>query len=100
MGLLNRAQKTMICGALIFAFFMIGCERPKKDSNAMENIDARVEALMSEMTLEDKLNLMDGDTPFWSGFGEMVGTLNCPPCHREYGKYSSCLSFTTFSNRT
>ena len=69
----------MICAALILAAFIIGCGRPEKDSDAMKNIDARVEALMKNMSLEDKLNLMDGDTPFWSGFGEMVNGYNVHP---------------------
>ncbi len=41
--------------------------------------NGQVQALMENMTLEDKLNLMDGDTPFWTGFGEMANEYNVHP---------------------
>ena len=33
----------------------------------MDNTGEQVQALMDKMTLDEKLNVMDGDTPFWSG---------------------------------
>ncbi len=35
-------------------------------------IDSRARLLLSELTLEEKLSLMDGDTPFWPGLTEMM----------------------------
>lgn len=35
-------------------------------------IDSRARLLLSELTLEEKLRLMDGDTPFWPGLTEMM----------------------------
>lgn len=37
-----------------------------------EQIDARTRALLAELTLDEKLSLMDGDTPFWPGLAEMM----------------------------
>jgi beta-glucosidase len=34
-------------------------------------IEAKARALLAELTFEEKLGLMDGDAPFWSGLGEM-----------------------------
>ena len=35
-------------------------------------IDARARALLAQLTLDEKLGLMDGDTPFWPGLAEMM----------------------------
>jgi len=35
-------------------------------------IDARARELLSALTLDEKLGLMDGDTPFWPGLAEMM----------------------------
>jgi beta-glucosidase len=37
-----------------------------------EQIDAKARELLSKLSLEEKLGLMDGDTPFWSGLAEMM----------------------------
>ncbi|HVU24235.1 MAG TPA: glycoside hydrolase family 3 C-terminal domain-containing protein [Opitutus sp.] len=37
-----------------------------------EQIDARARALRAQLTLEEKLALMDGDTAFWPGLAEMM----------------------------
>jgi beta-glucosidase len=38
-----------------------------------EEIDEKSRALLAELTLDEKLGMMDADTPFWPGFIEMVG---------------------------
>jgi len=35
--------------------------------------DPEVEKLLGELTLAEKLSLLDGDWPFWSGIREMMG---------------------------
>jgi len=35
-------------------------------------IDARTRELLAKLTLDEKLGLMDGDTPFWPGLAEMM----------------------------
>ena len=45
----------------------------------MNTLKNKVQHLMDKMTLADKLSLMDGDTPFWTGFGEMVKGYNVNP---------------------
>ncbi len=37
-----------------------------------EQIDARARDLLGQLTLDEKLGLMDGDTPFWPGLAEMM----------------------------
>lgn len=37
-----------------------------------EQIDSRVGELLAQLTFEEKLGLMDGDTPFWPGLAEMM----------------------------
>lgn len=37
-----------------------------------EQIDTRARQLLAQLTLDEKLGLMDGDTPFWSGLAEMM----------------------------
>jgi beta-glucosidase len=37
------------------------------------DVDKRVDDLMAELTLDEKLSMMDGDTPFWPGLTEMTG---------------------------
>src|SRR5437879_13666270 len=34
-------------------------------------IEERAEALLDQLTLEEKIGLMDGDPPFWPGLAEM-----------------------------
>jgi beta-glucosidase len=34
---------------------------------------ARAEDLLAQLSLEEKLKMMDGDTPLWAGFTEMMG---------------------------
>ena len=36
-------------------------------------IGARARELLAQLTLEEKIGMMDGDTPFWSGMLEMMG---------------------------
>jgi beta-glucosidase len=38
-----------------------------------EQIDARVHELLAQLTLDEKIDMMDGDLPFWSGLVEMMG---------------------------
>ena len=35
-------------------------------------IDARAHDLLAQLTIDEKLGLMDGDTPFWPGLAEMM----------------------------
>lgn len=37
-----------------------------------EQIEARARELLAQLTRDDKLGLMDGDTPFWPGLAEMM----------------------------
>lgn len=37
-----------------------------------EEIEARVDALLAELTLDEKLGMMDADTPFWPGMVDMM----------------------------
>jgi beta-glucosidase len=38
-----------------------------------EQIEARSGELLAQLTLDEKLDMMDGDTPFWAGLTEMMG---------------------------
>ncbi len=69
----------MLCLAIILTSLLFGCSKPEKESKAMDNIKVQVRALMDKMSLEDKLNMMDGDTPFWTGFREMTNGYNVKP---------------------
>ena len=69
----------MLCLAFILISSITGCGRSEKESIPVDNIKEQVETLMDKMTLEDKLNMMDGDIPFWSGFEEMVKGYNVKP---------------------
>ncbi|WP_421723242.1 glycoside hydrolase family 3 C-terminal domain-containing protein [Bauldia sp.] len=37
----------------------------------VDHVEARVEALLAELTLDEKLGLMDGDLTFWKGLAKM-----------------------------
>jgi len=37
-----------------------------------DQIDVRARELLAQLTLDEKLGLMDGDTPFWPGLAEMM----------------------------
>ena len=37
-----------------------------------DEIDARARELLRQLSVEEKLSLMDGDTPFWPGLNEML----------------------------
>ena len=37
-----------------------------------QQIEARARGLLAQLTLDEKLGLMDGDTPFWPGLAEMM----------------------------
>lgn len=43
------------------------------------NLEAETEALMSRLTLEEKLWLLDGDSEFWAGIAEMSEGYNLRP---------------------
>ncbi len=45
-------------------------ETPEQLTSAQ--IDARARALLAGLTLDEKLGLLDGDTPFWPGLAEMM----------------------------
>ena len=58
------------------------------ESLSVEEIDARARALLADLTLAEKLSLLDGDWPFWTGIREMIapagttaarGTRACSP---------------------
>ena len=38
-----------------------------------EQIEARALKLLAQLTLDEKIKMMSGDTPFWPGMAEMVG---------------------------
>jgi beta-glucosidase len=38
-----------------------------------EQIEARARELLAQLTLDEKLDMMDGDSPFWAALGEMMG---------------------------
>jgi beta-glucosidase len=38
-----------------------------------EQIEVRSRELLAQLTLDEKLDMMDGDTPFWAGLTEMMG---------------------------
>ena len=38
-----------------------------------EEIEVKIHALLTDLTLDEKLGMMDADTPFWPGFFEMLG---------------------------
>ena len=38
-----------------------------------EQIEANAHALLAELTLDEKIGIMDGDPPFWSGLADMMG---------------------------
>jgi beta-glucosidase len=40
---------------------------------ATEQIEAKAHELLAQLTLDEKLGMMDGDTPFWPGIVEMMG---------------------------
>src|SRR5512140_1089366 len=42
------------------------------DTLTDEQIDSRARELLAQLTLDEKLGLMDGDTPFWPGLTEMM----------------------------
>ena len=46
-----------------------GLETP--ESLSQEEIDARASALLAQLTLEEKIHLMSGDPPFWTGIAVM-----------------------------
>jgi beta-glucosidase len=50
-----------------FVEFEKGTEHPG------EQIEIKSRELLSQLTLDEKLAMMDGDTPFWSGLAEMMG---------------------------
>lgn len=37
------------------------------------DVDQQADALLQQLTPEEKLSLLDGDLPFWEGFAEMMG---------------------------
>jgi beta-glucosidase len=39
----------------------------------MDQIEAKAHDLLAQLTLDEKIWLMYGDTPFWSGFADMMG---------------------------
>jgi beta-glucosidase len=38
-----------------------------------EQIEAKSRELLAQLTLDEKLKMMDGDSPFWAGLAEMMG---------------------------
>lgn len=76
----KNTLRMMLCFTIILTSLLAGCSNPEPEkASKMDNIRNQVQAIMDKMSLEDKLNLLDGDTPFWSGFGEMVNGYNVSP---------------------
>ena len=46
-------------------------ETPNRRSD--EEIEALAHELLGQLTLDEKIKMMSGDTPFWSGMAEMMG---------------------------
>ena len=44
-----------------------------KEDGQKEHIESKAQELLSQLSLDEKLNMMDGDTPLWAGFLEMMG---------------------------
>jgi beta-glucosidase len=38
-----------------------------------EQIEAKAHELLAQLTLDEKINMMDGDAPFWPGLADMMG---------------------------
>jgi beta-glucosidase len=38
-----------------------------------EQIEAKANELLSQLTLDEKIGMMDGDSPFWTGMSDMTG---------------------------
>ena len=64
---------------LLLHFYSPVAVNLKRNQNQWIISRLQVHALMDKMTLDDKLNLMDGDIPFWSGFNEMAKGYNVKP---------------------
>ena len=79
MGQVYNPFRRIVYIAIIFIFLATGCGKAEKETNAKDNINEKVQVLMDKMSLTDKLNMMDGDTPFWSGFKEMANGYNIKP---------------------
>ena len=43
------------------------------EDHSREQIEAKAHELMGYLSLDEKLKMMDGDTPLWAGFVEMMG---------------------------
>jgi beta-glucosidase len=43
------------------------------DALTSDQIEARALQLLSELTLDEKIGMMDGDTPFWPGLADLLG---------------------------
>src|SRR3712207_3887487 len=39
----------------------------------MDQIEAKAHDLLAQLSLDEKIGLMSGDTPFWPGFADMMG---------------------------
>ena len=50
-----------------FADFVSSGER------SAEQIEAVAHELLAQLTLDEKVEMMDGDAPFWSGLADMMG---------------------------
>ena len=79
MGYVHNTLRIIIYLSVILISLISGCSKPEKETKTMDNINYQVQVLMDKLTLEDKLNMMDGDKPFWAGFGEMVNGYNLKP---------------------
>ena len=38
-----------------------------------QQIEAQAQEWLAQLTLDEKIEIMDGDTPFWAGMVEMMG---------------------------
>jgi len=46
---------------------------PSGTAVSKEQIEAKAQELLTQLTLDEKISMMDGDPPFWSGLTEMMG---------------------------
>ncbi|MFT3738529.1 MAG: glycoside hydrolase family 3 C-terminal domain-containing protein [Breznakibacter sp.] len=64
--------------AFAVAMLAVSCQTPQKTGNASPvglstSFDAKIDGLIAQMTLEEKINLLHGTGMFWSGGVERLG---------------------------
>ncbi len=60
--------------ALVFLFFgLIGCQETKRELSDSDIVNAKIDSLINEMTLVEKVNMIHGSSSFTSGGVERLG---------------------------